>query len=251
MMEGKMKRVDIAAICSAVICLAVSTVLHGAKAEEQKVTRVRMTIDELRAQGIAVRGITAQPFPNSCRSSGNARLSVPAQLLEHFKGRGFTLESVCLGLSSRVRFDPETGSQLPLAFVPEIRGDRYDQEFPLNLPLCFRNAVSDLECDYKFDSWWGNRLDRHDLTSRREFSQKFDAMVRQHIQRNRISGVFKVEDLGQGLFTSSYEWLLASSALRRGYGYALHGPEGDDPEVENVNLSTYRKKSGGSSLWSD
>jgi hypothetical protein len=114
-----------------------------------------------------------------------------------------------------------------------------------------RPAVSDLECDYKFDSRWGNRLDRRDLTNRREFSQQFDAMVRQHIQRNRISGVFKVEDLGRGLFTSSYEWLLASNALPHGYGYALHGPEGDDPEVENVNLSTYRKKSGSSSLWSD
>jgi hypothetical protein len=44
---------------------------------------------------------------------------------------------------------------------------------------------------------------------------------------------------------------VASHALPRGYGYALHGPEGDDPEVENVNLSTYRKKSGGSSLWGD
>jgi hypothetical protein len=50
---------------------------------------------------------------------------------------------------------------------------------------------------------------------------------------------------------SVYEWILASHALPRGYGYALHGPEGDDPEVENVNLSTYRKKSGGSSLWGD
>jgi len=234
------------------ICLAVHMPLHRAKAEEQKITRIQMTLDELTAQGIAVRGTKARPFPNSCQSSGNAKLSVSNRLLEHFKSRGFTLESLCLGLSSNVRFDPETGRQLPLAFVPEIGKDRFgDQEFRLNLPSCFRNAVSDLECDYKFDSWWGNRLDRRDLTSRREFSQQFDAMVRQHIQRNRISGVFKVEDLGRGLFTSSYEWLLASSALPHGYGYALHGPEGDDPEVENVNLSTYRKKSGGSSLWSD
>jgi hypothetical protein len=240
-----MKRVDIVAFSSGFLCLAVSMPLHGVKAEEQKVTLIRMTIDELRAQGIAVRGLTAKPFPNSCRSSGNASLSVSNRLLEHFKGRGFTLESVCLGLSSLVRFDPETGSQLPLAIVPDAG------EIPLNLPNCFRNAVSDLECDYKFDEWWGSRLDQSDITSNRSFSRKFDAMVRQHIKRNRISGVFKVEDLGHGLFTSSYEWLLASRALPRGYGYALHGPEGDDPEEEEVDLSTYRKKSGGSSLWSD
>ena len=248
-----MKRVD-AAFCSAVLCLAVSMPLHGAKAEEaelRKVTRIRMTIGELRAQGIAVRGITAQPFPNSCRSSGNARLSVSNQLMEHFKSGGFTLKSLCLGLSSRVRFDPETGSQLPLAFVPKIRGDSFDQEFPLNLPRCFGNAVPYLECDYKFGEWWGDRLDRRDLTDNREASQKLDTMVRQYIRRNGISGVFHIEDLGHGVFDSSYEWLLASSALPRGYGYALHGPEGDDPEVEDVDLSTYRKKNDGSSLWSD
>jgi hypothetical protein len=244
-----MRPLDIVLLAS--IYLAVQVPLHGAKAQEQKITRIQMTVDELAAQGIAVRGTRARPFPNSCQSSGNAKLSVSSKLLEHFKTRGFTLESLCLGLSSNVRFDPETGRQLPLAFVPEIREDAFKQELPLNLPSCFRNAVSDLECDYKFDSWWGNRLDRRDLTSHREFSRQFDAIVRQHIQRNRVSGVFKVEDLGRGAFTSSYEWLLASSALPRGYGYALHGPEGDDPEVENVNLSSYRKKSGGSLLWND
>jgi hypothetical protein len=209
-----------------------------------------MTIGELRVQGISVSPNT-RPFPNSCQSAGNARLSVSDELLAHFRARGFTLESVCLAFSSHIRFDPETGRQLPLAFIPEIRAHGFDNEFPLNIPLCFRNGVSDLECDYKFDTWWGNRLDQRRLTDHREFSQRFDAMVRQHIQRNRISGAFKVEDLGRGLFTSSYEWLLASSALPRGYGYALHGPEGDDPELENVNLSTYQKKSGRSSLWSD
>jgi hypothetical protein len=54
-----------------------------------------------------------------------------------------------------------------------------------------------------------------------------------------------------GFFLGSvYEWVLASRALSRGYGYALHGPEGDDPELENVNLNTY-KRSGRPSLWSD
>src|SRR5215831_19022207 len=121
------------------ICLAVHMPLHRAKAEEQKITRIQMTLDELTAQGIAVRGTKARPFPNSCQSSGNAKLSVSNRLLEHFKSRGFTLESLCLGLSSNVRFDPETGRQLPLAFVPEIRRDQKN-EFPLNLPACFRNA---------------------------------------------------------------------------------------------------------------
>ena len=133
-----------------------------------------------------------------------------------------------------MRFDPESGRQLPLAAVSD---GREGQEVPLNLPNCFRNGVPDLECNARVDSWWGNTLKRNELAESREFANRFDAMVRQHIARNRVSGVFKVEDLGKGLFTSSYEWLLATSALPRGYGYALHGPEGDDPEVENVDLA--------------
>jgi hypothetical protein len=113
----------------AFICLAVQVPLHGAKAQEQKITRIQMTIDELTAQGIAVRGTRARPFPNSCQSSGNAKLSVSNQLLEHFKTRGFTLESLCLGLSSNVRFDPETGRQLPLALCLKSVATRLNKSF--------------------------------------------------------------------------------------------------------------------------
>jgi hypothetical protein len=250
-MEEKMKLINIVVL--AFMGLAVHISLPSAKAQERKVTRIQMTIDELAAQGIAVPGTRARPFPNSCQSSGNARLSVSDNLLAHFKARGFTLESLCLGLSSNIRFDPETGRQLPLAFVPEIRGDQKN-EFPLNLSSCFRNAVSYLECDNKFHSYWGNRWDQRERTENSKYWQQFDTTVRQEIQKNRISGVYKFQAVS-GVFkvqaSSEIEWLLASSALPRGYGYALHGPEGGDPEVENVNLSTYRKKTGRSSLWSD
>jgi hypothetical protein len=249
MMEGTMKALGIAPICAALACLAISITLHEAKAQEPKLTRIRMTADELAAHGLAVRELRMRPFPNSCASSGNRRLSVSDEFLAHFRARGFTLESLCLGLSSHMHFDPETGRQLPLAYVPEVGPHSRDADIPLNLPGCFRNAVPHLECDSKFDTWEVFRLEPHD--NPRPFARKFDVLVRQYIQRTGVSGVFKVEDLGQGLFTSSYEWLLASSALPRGYGYALHGPEGDDPEVETVNLSTYRKKSDVGSIWSD
>src|SRR5262252_6751020 len=143
-MEGKMRRVAVAAACLALGWLAVQVPVDRAYAQLQKVTRIRMTVGELRAQGIAVSPY-AQPLPNSCQSSGNTTLSVSNELLAHFKARGFTLESVCLAFSSHMRFDPETGNQLPLAFVPEV-----DNEFPLNVPLCFRNGVAYLECDFKF-----------------------------------------------------------------------------------------------------
>jgi hypothetical protein len=245
-----MKGIDVAIVYAAVASVAIPATLHDAKAQESKLARIRMTADELAAHGIALRELRMRPFPNSCQPSGNPRLSVSNELLQHFRAQGFTLESLCLGLSSQVHFDPETGRQLPLAFVTGIgRNSRDAYTIPLNLPGCFRNAVPHLECDFKFDTWEAYRLEPRD--NPREFAQKFDAMVRRYIQTNRISGVFKVEDLGHGLFTSHYEWLLASRALRRGYGYALHGPEGDDPEAETVDLSTYRKKSDVGALWSD
>jgi len=253
-----MERSAVAAVCLALGWLAVQVPLDRANAQDEKVTRIRMTVGELRAHGLAV-SPNAHPFPNSCQSSGNARLSVSNDLLANFAAKGFTLESVCLAFSSHMRFDPETGRQLPLAFVPEIRADGFDNEFPLNVPLCFRSGVSHLECDFKFDTWWGGKLDRRQLAENRQFAQRNDAMIRAFIQNHRLSGVFWRLNMDQSRFPGGlyevvgtvYEWILASRTLPRGYGYALHGPEGDDPGTEDVNLSTYRNKSGGSSLWTD
>jgi hypothetical protein len=254
--EGNMRRLAFATICLTLGWFAIQVSADCANAQEQKVTRIRMTVGELRAHGLAA-SPRAQPFPNSCQSSGNTKLSVSDDLLANFKSKGFTLESVCLAFSSHMRFDPETGQQLPLAFIPEIPANGFDNEFPLNVPLCYRNGVSTLDCDAKFDTWWGSRLDRRDLAENRQFAQRTDTMLRSFIQDNRLSGVFWRFEMDQSRFPkgfflgSVYEWILASRALPRGYGYALHGPEGDDPGEEDVNLSTYRKKGGASSLWSD
>ena len=85
----------------------------------------------------------------------------------------------------------------------------------------------------------------------REGAQQLDAELRRHIMRNRVSGVFNIEALGRGHFNSEYEWFLATPALPRGYGYALHGPKGEDPEVENVDLSTARRRRGGGGLFGE
>jgi hypothetical protein len=251
-----MKRFAVPAVCLTLGWLALDMPIDRADAQEQKVTRIRMTTGELRAHGLAV-SPNAQPFQKSCRSYGNTKLSVSDDLYGNFRSKGFTLEAVCLAFSSHMRFDPETGRQLPLAFVPEIGADGFDNEFPLNVPLCFRNGVSYLDCDFRFDTWWGGKLDRNELAEHRQFAQRIDTMLREFIRDNNLSGVFWRLAMDQRRFPKSflvgsvYEWILASRALPRGYGYALHGPEGDDPEVEDVTLSTYRKKSAGSSLWSD
>jgi len=221
----------------------------AARADDEKLALIDMTAADLARQGISTREMRMRPFPNSCQDAGNPNLSVSNDLLQHFRGRGFSLESLCLGLSSRIHYDPETGRQLPLAHLFQLGQLARETVIPLNLPDCFRNGVSHLDCDSKYDTWIHYRLKPRD--DPRPFARKFDGMVRQYLERTNVSGVFKVEDLGHGLFTSSYEWLLASPALPHGYGYALHGPEGDNPEMENVDLSTYRKKADVGSLWSE
>ncbi|MDU0960460.1 MAG: hypothetical protein E7A86_35690, partial [Bradyrhizobium sp.] len=192
-----------------------------ARADDPKLALIDMTAGDLARQGIATRELRMRAFPNSCAVAGNANLSVSNELLQHFRSRGFSLESLCLGLSSQVHYDPETGKQLPLANLVELGQRGRETVIPLNLPDCFRHAVAHLDCDSKYDTWEFVRLEPRD--DPRSFARKFDTMVRRHLERTGISGVFHVPDLGQGMFTSSYEWLLASPALPRGYGYALHG----------------------------
>jgi hypothetical protein len=255
-----MRRLFIATVCLTLGWLAIDVPLDRANAHDEKVIRIRMTSGELRAQGLAV-GPEAQPLPNSCQSFGYGQvikgLSVSDELLAHFKARGFTLESVCLAFVSVMRYDLESGQQLPLAFVPKSDGDSY--EIPLNVPLCFRNGVPYLECDEKFSWWFGTKYSPQEVAENRQNEQEMDARVRAFIQQNRLSGVFFRMDRDSGkdgfpeIISPSveYEFFLASRALPRGYGYALHGPEGDDPGTEDVNRSTYQKKAGVSSLWSD
>jgi hypothetical protein len=250
-----MKRIAITTVGLTLGWFAIHVPLDCANAKDEKVVRIRMTVGELRSHGLAV-GPDAQPFPNSCQSSGNAGLSVSDELLAHFKAQGFTLETVCLAFSSNMRFDPVTGRQLPLAFLPGIRNGS-DNEVPLNVPLCFRNGVSYLECDYKFHSYWGDKLSPREIAEHRKSAQGMDTLLRNFIQQYRPTGVFWRQGMNQSRLpkwfslNSEYELFLSSRVLPRGYGYSLHGPEGDDPEKEDVNLNTYRKKDGGSSLWSD
>ena len=230
------------ALCAALACLATVIPWYGACAQDRKATRIVMTVQELAGLGLALRVPGVAPFPNSCGPAGNRRITISDSLLQRFTARGFTLESVCLAVSSSVRFNSETGRPL---FIAVVGRGQNEMEFPLSFPACFRNGVPYLECEQRFDAWDGSALKRNETADRRAFAQRLDAYLRGYIQRERVSGPFKPEVLKrEELVGSVYEWFLATPALPRGYGYALHGPEGEDPEVENIDLSTFRRRRG-------
>jgi hypothetical protein len=239
------------------IFLALATIASTSECpagEESPVRRIKMTMSDLRAQGISI-GASSR-FPNSCEAADSPAMSLSNEILAHFESRGFSLLTLCLGLNSIVRYDRETGRQLPLAFLPELAGGTLNTNIPLNLPDCYRNAVPRVECEENFN-WYSGTKEEKVLPpgyTRRD-DQKDDANIRKYIKATRVRGIIYRFDRATrlpGVEIDPYIMVLvASDALARGYGYSERCCEGADPEPEDVSLSTYRKQRDGSSLWSD
>jgi hypothetical protein len=210
---------------------------------ERKVPMITMTAHELREIGIALRSAGAGALPNSCASVGANDISVSDEMLAAFRARGFSLESLCLGLSSSFRYDPVTGRPMPFAVVR-------DQQIPLNLPACFSRAAVFLDCRWSYDYFDGSRSD--ETRSRLATGREIDAIAR-GITRTGILHPYANCNKPNNPFNSMcilLDRIVFSSALPLGYGYALAGPEGSDPAVDDVDLNTYRKSSG-APVWSD
>ncbi|MGE0024306.1 MAG: hypothetical protein AB7S70_11820 [Hyphomicrobium sp.] len=208
--------------------------------------RILLTAAELRGAGITFDGNGLDSWPNECGDAGNNGLAVSNDMLRHFEARGFTLVSLCLGLSGATVFDPETGKQLPVAHVTDA-----EFEVVLNLPDCYRNGKPNHDCEFRYSHWEGAKFDPEEVKNSAGVSAETDTMVRSYIKTRRVTGRFDIEALGHGVFDSTYSYFLATRALPRGYGYALHGGEGEDPASETVDLATYRNKPSGWSIWFD
>jgi Helix-hairpin-helix containing domain len=87
-------------------------------------------------------------------------LSVSHERLIRYQEMGFTLNSLCLGLVSSTRFDPETGTRLPTyvaAYTVSLRR-KFSAERPLELPKCFSRALIYTDCEFNFDRRTGKPL---------------------------------------------------------------------------------------------
>src|SRR5215467_2889395 len=104
-----MKRNRRSAIYATLACLvSLGSPMPAIAQRDRAAPMIAMTGDQLRAQGIALHSAGASALPNSCAAVGTSGLSVSNEMLAAFKARGFTLESLCLGLTSAFRRDPET-----------------------------------------------------------------------------------------------------------------------------------------------
>lgn len=134
---------------------------------------------------------------------GGYSISVSDEFLKRYQKRGFSLNSLCLGLVSGIRFDPETGARLPTYIVADLKevkkqvrkyGEKkskehlrigvVNDELPLELPRCFSRGVPYSDCEMRFDPLTGKKLS----TARRQRWQSMGAMAERLITEKMKEG---------------------------------------------------------------
>jgi hypothetical protein len=169
------------AVMAALLAVAAAGATTAALAQKRpKFPIVFDKADRLAEAGIKIQfapGEAFTHFPNKCYyyGDGGISLSVSDDLLARYKAKGFTLHSLCLGLVSEARFNPETGKRLPTYVLvdrkalksalngrdPKRLTERQlaeccsepgttSEEQPLVLPACFKNGTPYRDCDWRY-----------------------------------------------------------------------------------------------------
>jgi len=176
------------------------TSIHPALAEPEVKYPIALKSSELlREAGLSRNEDDLEPLKNWCYyyGEGGWKLTVSDALLESYKSRGFSLHSLCLGLVSQRKFDPEMGTRLPtVIFFDEpglttalkgrnprsMNADELEQlseeftseELALTVPDCFKNGTPYSDCSWRFDVDSGKRLDEAATLRYKALGQKFE-----------------------------------------------------------------------------
>jgi hypothetical protein len=127
--------------------------------------------NDLQRIGIA-RG-RMQAFSNKCYGD----VSISNEFLERFKSNGFSLEALCLAITSPwVQFNPETGKPLTVT-----------REFLIEVPECFKNGMPFLDCSFNFDHSSGLKLTGEEQQNIRARATAVDAAVRRVVAGGRYA----------------------------------------------------------------
>jgi hypothetical protein len=170
-------------VCTALAVAALFSVATTFQAIAQADLKYPIVFDQtkrLEELGIHASFNTGKNFKhtaNQCYAygEGGLSLSVSDALLARYKAKGFTLNSLCMGLVSEARFDPETGRRLPtyllvdrVALKASLKGrdpktlsakqlaeccsepGTSTEELPLVIPLCFKNGTPYSDCDWQY-----------------------------------------------------------------------------------------------------
>ena len=134
-------------------------------------------------------------FANKCYNYGDGGhpVSISDAFLARYTAKGFTLQSVCLGLMSEARFHPETGRRLPTYIVadtvelkkaakgrdPKTMTEKQlneccsegfnSPELPLVIPDCFKDGAPYSDCNWRYGLTTGVKLTPDSTTRFRTF----------------------------------------------------------------------------------
>ncbi|PJK27357.1 hypothetical protein CVT23_22645 [Minwuia thermotolerans] len=99
-------------------------------------------------------------LPNKCfyYGDGGNLISVSDDFLDAYVSRGFSKETMCMGLLSGIRFNPETGQRLAtvvMVDLKEVQSPDYfgepgpiTEEIPVELPGCFHRGLPLVDCRF-------------------------------------------------------------------------------------------------------
>jgi hypothetical protein len=118
---------------------------------------------------------------------GPPSISISRELLAFYRERGFSRRSLCMALTSGIRFDPETGRRLTTYIVvydlkalrthPDDLGN-VSPELPLAVPSCFARALPYSDCAWNYNPYTGKKLRAAETQKYRHFGQMLEEMIR-------------------------------------------------------------------------
>jgi hypothetical protein len=185
------------------------------------------TDDELAKFGLSISKNAAMLHQCYYYGDGGQLIRLSHERLLRHREMGFTLNSLCLGLMSESRFDPETGRRLPTYIVVDpkalasgkINDVDATYEHPLELPPCFRRALAYADCVFNYDRLTGGRLSAEKTQAFRELGLAVNnALQRAMEQRLVCNWPYCTERRGDRIAPGS----LAAG----GYGATLCNNEG-------------------------
>jgi hypothetical protein len=141
--------------------------------------KYKISDNVLQRIGIASGSIPA--FPNKCYND----VSISNEFLDRFRSRGFSLEALCLAITSPwVQYNIETGQPLTVS-----------EGFLLEVPECFKNGTPFLDCKVIFDHSSGWKLTVKDQRESRALATAVDLAVRRVIAGGRYATQCRCEEI--------------------------------------------------------
>jgi hypothetical protein len=217
---------------------------------------------------------------NGVLTGGDIDISISSEMLEHFKARGFSLETLCLGLTTELSYNPESGARVPSVGLAR-RCDTWRElgldldkgwcdadayySVNLNLPDCFKNGTPLLDCRMSYHWFWrvaaSGPLEKVKANEARYWAKKaatLDSIMKKLLQpgarelpnlldrkafANLTNKEIASDIFGQGP-SGGVQFIVVSKVFPRGYAYRIWTGHvaGEDPEEERKAEGTKGKQ---------